>query len=83
MFVRLITQFNRVDFDDSPGFGAPPTEDKGLFNQFLFSYKLNPRTALFVGHTDNRANQLDPMDLGDLIQTDRTFFAKIGYAWVP
>lgn len=83
MFVRLITQFNRVDFDDSPGFGAPPTEDKGLFNQFLFSYKLNPRTALFVGHTDNRANQLDPMDLDDLIQTDRTLFAKIGYAWVP
>jgi hypothetical protein len=44
---------------------------------------LNPRTALFVGYADNRANQLDPMDLADLIQIDRTLFAKIGYAWVP
>jgi len=48
-----------------------------------FSFKLNPRTALFVVYDDNRANQLDPMDLTNLVQTKRTLFAKIGYAWVP
>jgi hypothetical protein len=83
MFLRLISQYSQVDFDASPGFGALATNSDDLFNQFLFSYKLNPRTALFVGYADNRANQLDPLSLGSLIQTDRTFFAKIGYAWVP
>jgi len=83
MFLRLIAQYNQVDFDNSPGFGAPPIDNEDLFNQFLFSYKLNPRTALFVGYADNRANQLDPLNPTDLIQTDRTLFAKIGYAWVP
>jgi len=83
MFLRLITQYNRVDFDNKLGLGDPPTEGEDLVNQFLFSYKLNPRTALFVGYADTRANQLDPMDLTDLIQTERTLFAKIGYAWVP
>ncbi len=83
MFLRLITQFNRVDFDDNPGFGALPTKNEDWFNQFLFSYKLDPRTVLFVGYADNRANQLDPLDPLDMIRTDRTFFAKIGYAWVP
>ena len=56
MFVRLITQFGRVDFDDSPGFGALATENKDWFNQFLFSYKVDPRTVLFVGYADNRAS---------------------------
>jgi hypothetical protein len=82
-FLRLITQYSRVAFDDSPGVGAPADENEDFFNQFLFSYKLNPRTALFVGYADSRANQLDPLDPLETIQTDRTLFAKIGYAWVP
>ncbi len=82
-FLRLITQYGKVDFDDAPGFGAPPEEDRDWFNQFLFSYKLDPRTALFVGYADNRVNQVDPLDPLRLVQTDRTVFAKIGYAWVP
>ena len=82
-FLRLITQYNRVNFDENPGFGAPADKSEDLFNQLLFSYKLNPRTALFVGYADNRANQIDPLDPLGTIQTDRTLFAKIGYAWVP
>ena len=66
-----------------PGFGASAEDFDGLFNQFLFSYKLNPRTALFIGYADNRQNDIDPLDPTELIQTDRTLFAKIGYAWVP
>ncbi len=53
-------------------------ENRDLFTQLLFSYKLNPQTALFVGYTDSRAALLDT----SLIETERTFFFKIGYAWV-
>jgi hypothetical protein len=53
-------------------------ESQRLFTQFLFSYKVNPRTVLFIGYSDNSfANQ----DYG-LVRGDRTVFAKIGYAWV-
>ena len=53
-------------------------EYQGLFTQFLFSYKLNPRTVLFVGYSDNSAAT---QDYG-FTKTDRTIFAKVGYAWV-
>ena len=52
--------------------------EERLFTQFLFSYKLNPRTVFFLGYSDaSQATQ----DHG-LTQKDRTIFAKIGYAWV-
>jgi hypothetical protein len=51
-------------------------EYRRLFMQFLFSYKLNPRTVLFLGYSDNYLGLLDV----PLKQSDRTFFLKIGYA---
>jgi len=48
-----------------------------LFSQFLFSYKLNPQTVLFLGYSDNYLG-MTGIDIG---QTDRTFFVKLGYAW--
>jgi hypothetical protein len=49
-----------------------------LFSQLLFSYKLNPRTVVFVGYSDNSFGNQDV----DLTRADRTVFAKIGYAFV-
>jgi hypothetical protein len=48
-----------------------------VLSQILFSYKLNPRTVLFLGYNDNYfgADQLG------IVQADRTLFMKIGYAW--
>ena len=83
-FVRLITQYSVVR-RNAGLFGSKETADKtrDLFNQLLFSYKLNPQTALHVGYTDDRTDVLDGILADGLIQTSRTFFAKIGYAWVP
>ena len=53
-----------------------PPQFKWLFSQFLFSYKLNPRTVLFLGYSDNHIGSLDI----NITQSDRTFFLKIGYA---
>ena len=77
-FVRAIVQFRNVD--RVPGryvFPVAPLT-QGLFTQFLFSYKLNPQTVLFLGYSDNSLG----LQGIDITRTDRTFFLKIGYAAV-
>lgn len=78
MFVRAI--FQRLDLERDPGLFIEPVEpeDETLFTQLLFSYKLNARTVLFVGYSDNHLG----LQGVDLTRTDRTFFVKLGYAWV-
>ncbi|HEX5760510.1 MAG TPA: DUF5916 domain-containing protein [Thermoanaerobaculia bacterium] len=81
--LRLIYNFNTrsflraiVQYLDLAPAGFESSED--LFTQLLFSYKLNPQTVLFLGYSDQR------IGLGDLglEQTGRTFFFKVGYAWL-
>ena len=101
-FVRAILQYQDVEFDvdlypdcvaDPVNCGLAPNSSD-LFTQFLFSYKVNPQTALYLGYTDSRegvdqfvedpANPVGPalFEETDLTQTARTFFFKVGYAWV-
>lgn len=77
-FVRVILQhvddrFNAELYADGRG---PEYED--LFAQLLFSYKVNPQTVLFVGYSDTSSAAGDY----GLTRTNRTVFAKVGYAWV-
>jgi Domain of unknown function (DUF5916)/Carbohydrate family 9 binding domain-like len=74
-FVRGIVQ--HVDIERDPALFSTP-EVKTLFTQLLFSYKVNPQTVLFLGYSDNQLG----LQQFDLTRTDRTFFAKIGYAWI-
>ena len=76
-FVRLIVQY--LDVARNPSLYLFPTAEKTqtVFTQFLFSYKLNPQTVLFIGYSDNYLG----MDHIDVTQTNRTFFVKLGYAW--
>ena len=76
-FLRAILQY--IDTDQDPGlypYDVEP-EEQGLSSQLLFSYKLNPQTVLFLGYSDLHYGDQNI----DLTQTERTFFAKIGYAW--
>jgi hypothetical protein len=84
-FLRAIVQYN--DLERNPAASPVPIDSrlKGLFTQFLFSYKLNPRTLLFLGYSDNSSggvfdSWLGPSRVG-ITRTDRTFFLKIAYAW--
>ncbi len=83
-FVRAIVQYQ--DLAQNPDMYAFPVDSKtqGLFTQFLFSYKLNPRTVLFLGYSDNALGGVFDSWLGpgrvSMTRTDRTFFLKIGYA---
>jgi hypothetical protein len=76
-FVRLIVQY--LDVARNPDLYLFPVSGKTqtVFTQFLFSYKLNPQTVLFIGYSDNYLG----MTSLDLTQTNRTFFLKLGYAW--
>ena len=68
---------NREDFD---------ANTRKVFSQILFSYKINPQTVFFLGYSDNYCNRNYTDDRGrfddSLIQTNRTIFTKIGYAWM-
>ena len=52
-------------------------EQRDLFTQLLFSYKLNPQTVVFLGYGDSRALSED----GGLPPAARQLFLKVSYAF--
>jgi hypothetical protein len=83
MFLRAIVQYTSIErtpalyIAEDPADVDPQTER--LFTQLLFSYKLNPQTVFFLGYSDNALAD----GRVDLTRANRTFFLKIGYAWLP
>jgi hypothetical protein len=78
-FARVILQYLDLERDPALHVEPVPAETRRLFTQALFSYKVNPQTVLFLGYSDN-AQALGSLAL---TRTDRTFFVKLGYAFVP
>jgi hypothetical protein len=78
-FVRVILQYLDLHRDPRQYTATVEAEERNLFTQFLFSYKLNPQTVVFVGYSGTRLG-----DAGiDLTERERTAFLKVGYAWRP
>jgi hypothetical protein len=77
-YLRAIVQ--HTDLERNPAvYGFPVEEDEDdLFTQLLFSYRLDPQTALLAGYSDDRraltGSSLEP--------AGRTFFLKMGYAFL-
>ncbi|MCU0287828.1 MAG: DUF5916 domain-containing protein [Acidobacteria bacterium] len=76
IFLRGIIQYTDISRNTRIYRDPVEPENRNAFMQFLFSYKINPRTVLFLGYSDNYLGFLDV----PLKQVDRTFFLKIGYA---
>ena len=78
-FVRLILQYADYAYEQEHYTDNRDPVFKHLLSQWLFTYKVNPRTAIYLGYTDNYLadSQID------LTQLNRAAFFKIGYAWVP
>ncbi len=76
-FVRAIVQ--RTAVNRNPLLFSRPVDEEvdDVFGQLLFTYKINPLTALYVGYT---GAYLD-LDRSGLIETGNTVFFKVGYAW--
>ncbi len=77
-FVRAIIQYQDILRDPSLYTFNVQRREKDLFGQLLISYKINPQTVLFTGYTDSRLGLYGI----PLTQTDRSFFLKIGYAFL-
>ena len=83
-FVRGIVQYRRTERDPATNPGLVRPLDEALFGQFLFSYKVNPLTVIFLGMTDDRAGfEENGRERVGLTQRGRTLFFKLGYAWRP
>ncbi|MBN1780858.1 carbohydrate binding family 9 domain-containing protein [bacterium] len=79
MFLRAIIQYRRYNrnldlYEDK----ETDPKSEGVFTQFLYSFKLNPQTVLFLGYSDDYFGDHET----SLIQTNRTVFFKIGYAYM-
>ena len=83
MFTRAILQYTDITRDPSLyRFATVSPRSKRLFPQLLFSYKLNPQTVFFAGYSGTRlGGSIDGKNVG-LTEADRTFFIKLGYAWL-
>jgi len=77
-FIRAITQYIDYRRNTSLYLSEVAPQEQHIFNQFLFSYKINPQTVVYLGYSDNYFADQDIHPT----QTNRTVFAKIGYAWV-
>jgi hypothetical protein len=78
-FLRTNLQFVDYRFHSSLYKDEQDPESRRLGGQMLYSYKINARTVFYAGYSINtRGDQ----SIG-LVQTDRTFFTKLGYAWMP
>ncbi len=77
-FFRAILQHTEYDF--TPRLYPYPVEShsKHVLSQLLYSYKINPQTALYVGYSDQYLGH----PKAGVTQTDRSIFMKIAYAWV-
>jgi hypothetical protein len=75
-FFRSIIQYVDYDYNPDNYTFEVDSEYKSLFVQLLFSYKINPRTVLFIGYSDNLSGDQDIT----LTRSDRRFFVKLGYA---
>lgn len=77
-FLRGLLLYRSADLNGSLYPPGRELEERDLASQLLFSYKVNPQTVVYLGYSDgHRAASGFP-----LTQEERTFFAKIGYAWV-
>jgi len=75
-FFRAILQYIHYNYNTGNYLFTTDPKYERLFSQLLFSYKLNARTVVFLGYSDDYYGyQGIP-----LTQNNRTFFLKIGYA---
>lgn len=82
-FVRGLLQYTDVTRNpDLYLYRQVSSRSQRLFPQLLFSYKLNPQTVFFAGYSGTSVGgDMEGIDVG-LTEADRTFFVKLGYAWL-
>lgn len=78
VFFRAIVQHREVDRNAAVYRDEVEPEVEELLTQLLFSYEVNPQTVVLVGYSDESLGLRDV----DLTRTGRSFFVKLGYAFL-
>jgi hypothetical protein len=83
-FVRAILQYTDITRDPLLyKYQEVTSSSRRLFPQLLFSYKLNPQTVFFAGYSGTRLGGTTlEGETYPLTEAGRTFFLKVGYAWL-
>ena len=77
---RLRLALIHTQLNHNPALYTQPVDKRSqsLGTQLIYSYKVNPKTLLYLGYSDSAlAND----EIDSLRRTDRTLFAKFSYAW--
>lgn len=77
-YLRMILQFADIRRNQEMYSIAVNDINRKIFGQLLFSYKLNPRTVLYLGYNSNSRGT---EDIG-LTQDSQMLFFKVGYAFL-
>ena len=75
---RAILQYTGVSRDAGLFVNPVVSENRDLFAQLLFSYKLNAQTAMYLGYLTGASGSDDFA----LTNANRTLFAKFSYAFL-
>ncbi|MBW3549314.1 MAG: carbohydrate binding family 9 domain-containing protein [Proteobacteria bacterium] len=78
--LRLSLQGSEVERDPALYATAVKRRSRDVAAQLLYSYKLNPRTAAYLGYSHGGYADDDQVRLAD---RDRSLFLKLSYAWQP
>jgi len=78
--LRLSVQASEVERDPSLYVRATQRRSRDLAAQLLYSYKLNPRSALYAGYSHGGYSDDRQPTLTD---ASRSLFLKLSYAWQP
>jgi hypothetical protein len=76
LYIRTIFQYAVYKKDPDLYTDEVLPEERDFLSQILISYKINPHTAFYIGYADDYYGDY----FTSITQTDRSFFAKIGYA---
>jgi hypothetical protein len=77
-FLRAIVNYTDLRrYQGAYGRRVAP-QSRELFAQFLYSFKVNPQTVLYLGYSGTHQGPA----IGEIRPTDPTIFLKIGYAWL-
>jgi len=77
-FVRAVLQYTDIRRNVELYESDVEPRTKDLFSQLLFTYKVNPQTAVYVGYSDAR----EGTEEYEMSTASRSLFVKLGYAWV-
>lgn len=77
--LRLSLIYTDIDYNQNNYSVAQEPRYKDLGSQLIYSYKVNPQTAVYIGYSDFSASD----NFQNLERLQKSFFAKFSYAWMP